>query len=154
VKKIPLRARDGTVRAYALVDDEDYETVSTHRWYLGRNGYVMRGHTVYLHREILGLVNGDGRQGDHKNNDRLDNRRSNLRAGTNALNQQNRRGAQRNSTSGIRGAHFHTASGLWLARVTVAGITHTFGYHDTPVAAGEAAARGRATLMPWAKEAA
>ena len=54
--------------------------------------YVVRSSwklTHYLHREVLGLTPGDGLETDHRNGDRLDNRRSNLRVATRAQNAQN-----------------------------------------------------------------
>jgi hypothetical protein len=56
------------------------------RWYL--NGSATAGYAVstehkrmvLMSREILGLERGDKREADHENRDRLDNRRSNLRA--------------------------------------------------------------------------
>jgi hypothetical protein len=41
--EIPLLCRDGSVRAVALVDADDYPLVSRYRWSVGGNGgYVLR----------------------------------------------------------------------------------------------------------------
>lgn len=156
MKKIPLRARDGTVRAYALVDDEDYETVSAHRWYLGKNGYVMRGRAVYLHRQLLGLAHGDRRQGDHWNLNRLDNRRGNLRICTDGENKQNTRArrtyAGRAPSSTYRGVSFRKDTGRWKAEVGLNGKTHSFGCFDTQDEAAVAAAEGRRRLFTHSEE--
>ncbi len=85
--RMPLRARDGTIRAYAIVDARDVG-LAIHRWHLSNDEYAHRrtsrtdGKRVVLalHREVLGLVPGDGLEGDHINlRNRLDCRRSNLR---------------------------------------------------------------------------
>lgn len=73
---IGLGGRDG-VGKYALVSLEDFDKCIRVKWYIHTNGYV---HTVthgLLHRFIL---NPDEKSlVDHKNGDRLDNRRENLR---------------------------------------------------------------------------
>lgn len=74
----------------ALVDDEDHETLQGFRWYLvggkpnhryvGRFSYssiTKRSRIIYLHRQIKECPKG--LQVDHKNMDRLDCRRTNLR---------------------------------------------------------------------------
>lgn len=57
-REITLPGRHGAVRGVALVDDEDYERVAPHRWYLSANGYargMIEGRWVLLHRHVLGL---------------------------------------------------------------------------------------------------
>lgn len=98
VIRIPLRRKDGTVRAYALIDEDD-ATQAEHRWHLHGSdlwairqlpkGAAAKRTIVALHREILGLTAGDGLEGDHINGVVLDCRRSNLRIVTRALNQEN-----------------------------------------------------------------
>lgn len=95
MKRIPLRARDGSVRAHALVDDEDFEWLSQWAWQLHAEGYVQRVQRragrrilVLMHRLLMGLP---AAQVDHKNGDRLDNQRHNLRVTTPSGNQQNAR---------------------------------------------------------------
>lgn len=64
----------------AKVDVEDYERLANNRWYY-RNGYALteiNGKEVRMHRMVMNEVNPDYVI-DHRNRDRLDNRKSNLR---------------------------------------------------------------------------
>jgi len=155
--RIPLRRVDGTIRAYALIDDVDAEQADF-RWHLTTGGYVRRriridGKAVLLglHRAILDLPLSDPRMPDHINGDPLDNRRANLRVATRAENQQNRV-VHKTSGNGYRGVHYHKFSGLWQARVKVNRQWHYAGYHKTAELAAEAAADLRLRLMPFTNE--
>src|SRR4051812_35355099 len=98
-QRIPLCRRDGTIRAWAVVDDVDYDEVAAHRWHLSASGYAVRNvrtaegrfRTVAMARWLCRLDAGDGRHVDHRNRDRLDNRRCNLRVVTPAHNRANRK---------------------------------------------------------------
>lgn len=80
-----------------IVDDDDYEKLSKHRWYLvtsKSNDYAQRlilGSRKYvsLHREIMCAPRSF--QVDHINTNGLDNRKSNLRLCTPTQNQRNKR---------------------------------------------------------------
>src|SRR5689334_20624839 len=97
--RLPLRNRQGTVVAFATIDDVDAEQAQ-YRWHRNGNGYVTRTiysgggrknpklKTVYLHSQIIDVP--EGFEIDHFDGNRLNNRRSNLRVATRALNQQNR----------------------------------------------------------------
>ena len=77
--KIPL-----TQGKFALVDEEDFERSSQNKWCL-TNGYPSRrkeGRVQYLHRFLMNEPTG--LQIDHRNGDKLDNRKANLRTATNA----------------------------------------------------------------------
>lgn len=131
------------VVAQAVVSDEDYERVvaaAEPRWRLVAAGYVATGQPrkgtfVLLHRFILGL--GPGELGvDHRNGDRLDNRRENLRPATDSQNQANRhkvRGVSRH-----KGVTWYKRYGLWRARITVGDRERHLGYFDSEEAAAEA----------------
>ena len=154
--RIPLRAKDGSVRAYALIDAADAPFVNQWRWYLTA-GYASRAEgtkrmkrTISLHREILGLVPGDGFDGDHINRNRLDNRRLNLRRVTRAQGHQNLPAHSTRGTSSYRGVGWHQRLGKWRARVTINGKDHHIGWFTTEAEAAEAARNGRARLMPFA----
>jgi len=107
VKKIKL-----TQGRYALVDDEDFNWLNQWKWCFDRsNGYAHRNQWVngknrkiYMHRIILGNPRGIliKVETDHKNRNKLDNRRKNLRVVTRSENVLNK-GLQSNNTSGIPG---------------------------------------------------
>lgn len=66
VAHIPLSARDGSIRAYAIVDATDAHWINQWRWHLDK-GYARRNEwrdgkciAILLHRELLGLRSGDG----------------------------------------------------------------------------------------------
>jgi len=108
---------DGSV---AKVDMEDYERVMTRRWGVaGRRPFLYArtnaSDRLYMHRFILGLRKGE--QGDHKNGDTLDNRRSNLRKCSHSQNMWNNKGSRKN-TSGFKGVSYHKDTGKFQAYIT------------------------------------
>ncbi len=104
VREIPL-----TKDRVALVDDEDYDRVTRHKWqltpsnrtdYAGRrvnygNGRVMER----LHRVVLEAP--EGVEVDHINNDGLDCRRENLRLATRGQQNQNQRSRRAGGLKGV-----------------------------------------------------
>lgn len=103
MRRIPL-----TQNKFALVDDENYEWLNQWKWCtlkiktkIGNLFYATRAITqksgkpgkrkmVSMHRQILGLKQGDGKQTDHQNHNGLDNREYNLRVCTQFQNNCNR----------------------------------------------------------------
>ena len=81
-----------------------------------------------MHRVLMG--NPVGLRIDHSNHDTLDNRKSNLISCTNAENCSNRKGANRNSKSGVRGV-CHLKSGKWSAYIKVNRIQKNLGTFDS-----------------------
>lgn len=155
------------MRAYALVDDADFEWLSQWRWSLNGRGYVSRTEylrlsngkerkrAILMHRVILGLERGDPRQGEHENRNRLDCRRSNLRIAERGMldNGQNV-GPPGNNTSGYRGVSWHKRLRKWRARVWLAGKEYHLGWFDTVEEADEACKAFRAQYMPFSEDAA
>lgn len=149
---IPLRRRDGSVRAYAYVDDEDAALAGV-RWSFDGK-YASRrqdGRKVYLHREVAGCTRGDGFDVDHWDRDGLNNRRSNLRVASHALNGQNL--PRGRGTSAHRGVCWHTRKAKWMAYTAVDGKRVHLGYFDDEEGAAAAAAQARARHMPFSEEA-
>lgn len=157
-REIQLRDRHGLIRACAIVDDEDYERLNVYRWSLDGLGYATRrvsaGEKIKMHRDVLGLVRGDGLEGDHKDRTKkLDNRKKNLRIVTHAQNQQNRAASgNKGSSSKFRGVCFFKRTGKWVASVTLNGKSHHLGYFTDEEEAARVAAAFRAEHMPYSQE--
>lgn len=71
---------------YATVDDSYYEKFIGYKWYLSGTGYASysewdkvskKGKTIYMHRLVANTPKG--KQTDHINMNKLDNRKDNLR---------------------------------------------------------------------------
>ena len=150
--RIPLRARNGMVRAWTIVDPGDYAWLNKNRWCLNTSGYAIRGSRPQLrmHRVLMGLAPGDEREVDHINGERLDNRRANLRILTRAQNLQNVRSA-RGSASRYRGVWRNR--NYWVAEVQSGGRRYFLGRFVSEEEAGRAAAACRAELLPFSVEA-
>jgi hypothetical protein len=159
--EIPLRLGStkstlGPIVAYALVDPEDHERLSSFRWTISNYGYACRTlsiketagvlyprRTLLMHRAILGLDFGDPLQGDHLNRNRLDNRRANLRIVPREGQSQNKITPGGSIYRGV----FRSVSGRrWIAKVQ----NRHLGTFDTEYEAAQAAAAERARCMPYA----
>lgn len=117
---ITLELSQGRV---AFIDDCDGH-LAEYKWHCD-GGYAKRNcrktgkHRVLrLHREILNAPKGV--HVDHRNGDKLDNRRCNLRLCSNAENQWNR-GRKSNSSSGLKGVSFNTERRKWHATISLNG---------------------------------
>jgi hypothetical protein len=139
-----------------VIDAADAEWVNQWRWSLCKTtGYAVRGtevggrqRRVYLHRELLGLVHGDKRQGDHIDRVYLNCRRENLRVIPHGGNLQNVRA--RGGSSRHRGVSWSKKHRKWVVQIGVGGENRYIGlFHDEQEAA-EAARVARKRLMPFA----
>jgi len=132
-KLIPLRGKHGDGK-YAIVDVEDYEKLLKYPWRVATNGYVVYGKmvsgkfkTFYMHRLILGCSEED--TVDHANQDKLDNRKKNIRVGTQAKNTFNTSGRLRRK--GKYKGIIQQKSGRWYARINAYKETYYLGTYDT-----------------------
>jgi len=155
---IPLQARDGSLRAYALIDSADAAWATQWQWSLHSAGYAQRAERrggrqtlLLLHRELLGLVPGDGIEVDHEDRNRLNNRRCNLRICTGATNRQNLPAHARGSSSG-RGVYWDKRRCAWIASLTINGTKRHVGQFKDESDAIEAARDARRLLMPFATD--
>jgi len=146
--RIPVHGKGGKVVAYAMVDKQDAH-LARWRWRFDGSGYASRTisksgkkRTVLMHREVLGLVHGDGIICDHKDRVRLNNRRSNLRKADASINSSNRRRWHR-STSGTT---WNARSNKWQAQVSHAGTCIYIGVYSSRDEAMDAVRAKRVTL--------
>lgn len=113
---------------FADVDNDDLALVSGCKWYLNKGGYafgLINGKRTLMHRLILG--DKPGMQIDHKDGNRLNNRKSNLRHCTTAENQQNRRKVSgRSRFKGVR-----RDRGQWRAQIKIDCKIICLGFHAT-----------------------
>jgi len=123
-----------------LVDDADYEELNKHNWhavnkrrnwYAGRRITIKKNTSVILemHRQILGLEYGDGKFGDHRNRNGLDNRRANLRVVSKAVNNRNH-GGHKHNTSGYTGVCWSKSHNKWEAFIKINHKNKFLGYAD------------------------
>lgn len=126
---------------YATVDDEDFEYLNQWKWHYGTNGYAMRvtyirgsgrknqkNEYVLMHR----LVNKTppNRLTDHINQNKLDNRKANLRNANKSLNSINRP-LQPNNKSGYKGVHWFKRLHLWQVYIDRNSKRKSLGYYTS-----------------------
>ena len=140
MKTIPL-----TKGKVAIVDDEDFERVSAHKWcysYGPNGGYAVRGVTVSVGKRKLQLMhrfimNEPVGFIDHRDGDRLNNTKENFRIATKSQNGFNR-GKNRNNTSGFKGVSWKRHVRKWVAQIHVGGKNHYLGLFGSPEEASAA----------------
>lgn len=159
MREIPL-----THGLVALVDDDDFEWLSRHKWHAHRGGKG-DGYGFYAYRTVhLGvgmarpkslriamhgvLMGGDrpGFEVDHINLNGLDNRRANLRWATRSQQRANQ-GPRIDGSSGFKGVSFHRKARKWTAQVQSGGKYYYLGLHATPEDAARAYDRAALELF-------
>ncbi len=145
------------MRAYALVDDADFEELSRWRWCLTSDGrHVRRGTRgpgrkyvyVSMHEQVTGV-----KHVDHEDGDGLNNQRSNLRQ---CPRRQRDNMQNRGANAGRqlpRGVAWHRAAGKWRARVKLDGVDHHLGLFSSLADADRVARAFRAQHMPFSEDA-
>jgi hypothetical protein len=131
---------------FASIDDSTYELVTRlGPWYLSDKGYATANapqkagnpielypKTIRMHRLVMGIChNGDPRQVDHINGDRLDNRRDNLRICDRKGNAQNKSKQKTSASSRYKGITRACNSDGWVAQIMVCHKNHYLGTYDT-----------------------
>ena len=132
IRKLALT--DGT---QALIDANDYERCRQHTW-TTCGGYVRHVNSgKSLHNFLLGPGSRSGKQVDHKNRNKKDCRRSNLRWATPTLNRAN----NPPRLSDRKGSAFKGVRRIktrWMASIRSGGIRYRLGVFSTEVDAARA----------------
>lgn len=108
MKRVPLGNNQ-----FALVDDEDFWQCCQQSWHV-EGGYArgkLRGKHILLHRFIMG-VSDPGTKVDHRNRNRLDCQKHNLRIATDSNNAMNRKPSNQ-----YKGVHWVPDRGKWRAMI-------------------------------------
>jgi hypothetical protein len=148
MKLIPL-----TKGKFAKVDDSDFDMLSKYKWHYGGywkiTGYAARrngkyGETIMMHRVVLNTK--DKRQIDHKNGDKLDNRKENLRLCTRSQNLANSK-IRINNTSGFKGICWYEDRKKWFTYINCQKKRYCLGYFSSKLDAALAYNKKSAELF-------
>ena len=127
----------------ALVDPQSWNKVAGYRWYIHKGGWVCGFKNddafVKLHQVIL--PPRKGKYPDHKDGNKLDNRKQNLRLATKSQNAQNsRKRFHKNATSKYKGVGLNKRVNLWQVRIKPPGKVprRSIGYFKSQVVAARA----------------
>lgn len=133
----------------AIVDWTDVEWLSQWKWQCSGCGYATRSENfinknnkrrakailmhqvIFLRHHLAFETIPSDVEIDHINQNRLDNRMSNLRIATPQQNSGNRP-ANKNNQSGYKGVHYYAKNNSWRAQIMDHGKKRHIGYYATP----------------------
>lgn len=146
---ISLLDSQDEITGEAIIDLADLDRVLQHRWGLQRTRVFyartsIARRTVYLHRFLLDAQ--PGHLVDHRNHNGMDNRRANLRECSVSLNSFHRRGADRDSYSGVRNVTWDNTNATWNVMFVFQGKRHWVGRFKEIAEAEQAAIAARARM--------
>lgn len=120
---IPIRNKNtrkyGEFSGYIMVDSDDYLRFFEMKWSLNSNGYArtyINGKWITMHKLIMDTP--PGKEVDHINCNKLDNRKINLRIVTKSQNNMNRK-PYKNSSSKFKGVFWDKNLKKWRAYITL-----------------------------------
>ena len=146
MKKIDVSTK-AYPNTFALVDDENYEALSRHKWQAQKYKAGLRAWRIQkvdgiaraflMHRVVLGLKHRDGKIVDHRDRNGLNNQKENLRQCTNSENMRNQ-GPQKNNKSGYKGVHWKTDKSRWAVVIVINNRSVWLGTYFCLIKAAEA----------------
>ena len=148
IARIELNRRNAEI-LWTIVDLEDLERVINfpYTWYAKYNhtndcyyAYAspycpetQRCNPIFLHQFIM---SAEGKTVDHKNNDTLDNSKSNLRIVLDTDNSKNRKCKNKNNTSGYRNVSWSKKDNKWIVQLQINKKNNVLGRFDDVHEAG------------------
>ena len=110
---------------YAIVDDEDYRHINKYKWSYHNAGYACRviwknnkQIMILMHRYIMKTPKN--KDTDHKNRNKLDNRKKNLRICSRSNNMKNMlKWRIKTASSKYKGVTWFKAANKWMAQIKV-----------------------------------
>lgn len=120
---------------FALVDEDVYEWLSKWKRHSNKAGYVANRKMGYLHRQIARCPSGF--EVDHRNGNKLDNQRNNLRICNRSQNMGNQKKQPYGKSSRFKGVIWDKRAGKFIAQIKILGC-HKYlgGFRDESEAAG------------------
>lgn len=101
MKEIPIIHKNSKDIFTIKIDDEDYDKVNQFTWTLNPKGYARSNKNVFIHHLIIGNRISENLVVDHKNHDKLDNRKENIHHVSKSHNTQNSRRKNKQGFTGI-----------------------------------------------------
>jgi hypothetical protein len=129
-----------TQNKVALVDDDDYLTLSSNKWYAQKGPntfYALRGKDDKLMHRVIMDLSDPKLKVDRINHNGLDNRRENLRVCTQRQNMCNKK-KEKDNKSGYKGAYWDKKANRWRANISVNNKTIYLGLFNDLIEAARA----------------
>ena len=126
------------MRSGKLIIDDEFSYLLTYKWKVNRDGYAQaycKGKNKKIHRLIMGEP--IGKDVDHINHNKLDNRISNLRICSRSENHHNSK-IQKNNATGYKGVHYKTNAKKFVAQIKLNNKRIHIGYFRTAIEASVA----------------
>lgn len=117
----------------AIVDEEDFNDLCQYKWSLNNSGYVSGGSGEFLHRQVMSKITDiTDKHIDHKNKNKLDCRKSNLRVCDGSQNNANTL-KRENNTSGYKGVTLSKIRDKypWCAKIAYHNKHKNIGFFNT-----------------------
>lgn len=134
MRTVQIRLSNGEV---ATVDQEDAEMVAQFGWHSLRGYAVTTGGKKFQSMHRLIAAPPDGVDIDHRDCNRLNNTRQNLRVCSDSQNNHNKHKGP-NTTSRYKGVTWHKRLSKWQAQIKVDGKNHYLGVFRSEFCAAEA----------------
>jgi len=115
--EIFLRDFKNEVVGVCIIDSVDFDLVKNYKWYLGNHGYAVshkEDSLILLHQ----LLNPNWKMTDHKDRDKLNNRRKNIRECNHITNSQNQK-KKANASSRFKGVCWDKQKMKWMSRIYI-----------------------------------